>query len=61
MEDLQPTAIASCHSPTIDRPHVARAFEMTRGLPRAIAPAQPGQPALDALVASLAASDPPVG
>ena len=58
IEDLRPTAIASGHSPTIERSHVERAFEMLRSLPTVAAPPQPGQPVLDQIVAALAGADP---
>lgn len=52
IESLQPTTIATCHGPTIEQSHVARAFELMRSVPDTAAPPQPGQPVLDQIIAS---------
>ena len=55
VERLGVMTIANAHGPTIRTAQVAQAFEMLRRLPDAAVPPQPGQPVLDAIVASLTA------
>jgi len=49
------STVASCHGPTIGAGLVDRAFELLHAVPAAEVPPQPGQPVLDAIVASLEA------
>jgi flavorubredoxin len=58
IEQLGVTTIASCHGPTIRGPQVAEAFKLLRTLPTVDVPAQPGQLALDEIVAAMAAEAP---
>jgi hypothetical protein len=53
IEQLQPATIVSAHGPTITTDEVPRAFQLLRAVPTSPAPAQPGQPVLDQIVASL--------
>jgi flavorubredoxin len=53
VEELDPHVLATAHGPTVRGADVARALAMTRSLPSATAPPQPGQPVLDQIVASL--------
>ncbi len=58
IEELRPTAIAGCHSPTIEASHVQRAFEMLRAMPTAAIPPQPGPAVLHEMIEAMALGTP---
>lgn len=53
IEQLYPTAIASCHGPTIGAPQLQQAFEMLQVLPDVSTPPQPDQATLDLIIAAM--------
>lgn len=55
IEDLPVRAIAGTHSPTIGASDVRRAHELTRSIPDFVAPPQPGQAELEAMLSALSA------
>ncbi len=50
---LEPAVIAGCHTPTITGAQVAEAVSLTRTVPTAAVPPQPGQAVLDEIVAAV--------
>lgn len=53
---LRPSVVASAHGPTLTGPLVEKGYRLIRQLARTGPVAQPGQPALDAMVATIAAA-----
>jgi flavorubredoxin len=53
-QSLDITTIASCHSPVIEGPYIAKAFERIRQFPTLGVPEMPGQSFLDEVVAATA-------
>jgi flavorubredoxin len=53
-QGLDITTIAACHSPVIEGPYIAKAFERIRELPSLDLPDLPGQSILDEIVAATA-------
>ena len=53
IEALRPTVLVGCHSPAIQRDHIADALAATRAAPRADVPPQPDQAVLDVIHAVL--------
>jgi hypothetical protein len=53
VEQLRPTTIATTHGPTITAADVPVALEMLSDTPTTPAPAQPGQPLLDQIIAGI--------
>jgi hypothetical protein len=56
-QDLDITTIAACHSPVIEGPYIAKAFDRIRQLPTMDLPQLPDQSILDEIIA--ATSQPP--
>ena len=52
MQNLDITTIAACHSPVIEGPFIAKAFERIRQLPTLDLPELPGQSVLDEIIAA---------
>ena len=59
VQNLDITTIAACHSPVIEGPYIAKAFERIRQLPTLDLPELPGQSVLDEIIAATA--QPPAG
>ena len=53
-QSLDITTIAACHSPVIEGPFIAQAFERIRSCRRSIRPPLPDQSVLDQIVAATA-------
>jgi flavorubredoxin len=54
VQQLDITTVAACHSPVIEGPFIARAFERIRELPTLDAPTLPDQSVLDQIIAATA-------
>jgi flavorubredoxin len=52
VQDLDLTTVAACHSPVIEGPYIAKAFERIRQLPTLDPPDLPGQSILDEIIAA---------
>ncbi len=58
LQSLGATTIAGCHGPVIGPSHVATAFEQIRTFAAVTVPTEPGQEALDAMIAAMMAGAP---
>ena len=52
VQNLDLTTVAACHSPVIEGPYIAKAFERIRQLPTLDPPDLPGQSILDEIIAA---------